>query len=125
GGPISSGTAGAPLFIEVIAQDSVNNTVTSFTGSVTISSTGSLSAGGGTAGPFVKGVLSSSSVTFSNTGTFTITATNTDGIETGTSESFDIVPGAAAAVRVETAADGSGTVVPAQSVPAGSSITVY
>ncbi|MEK9136516.1 MAG: carbohydrate binding domain-containing protein, partial [Bacteroidota bacterium] len=33
--------------------------------------------------------------------------------------------GPATKVRVETAADGSGTVVPAQSIPSGSSITVY
>ena len=36
-----------------------------------------------------------------------------------------IAVGAATQVRVETAADGSGTVIPAQNVAAGNSLTVY
>jgi uncharacterized repeat protein (TIGR02059 family) len=58
-----------------------------------------------------------------NPQSYTVTAANT------TTQAYtvtvNIQAGPAARVRVETAADGSGTVAPAQNVPSGSSITVY
>ncbi len=66
---------------------------------------------------------SGAATNFTTPKTYTVTALDT------TTQAYvvtvSIVAGAPAKVRVETAADGSGTVVPAQNVPSGSSITVY
>jgi len=95
GGSIGTQTAGTPFSIRITAQDINNGTWTAFTGTVDITSTGTLSAGGGTTGAFVNGVLASHSVTISNTGSFTITATRTSGgTQTGTSNAFTVVAGA-------------------------------
>ena len=125
GGNIPAQAAGVPFTIKVTARDTFGNTASGFTGTVSITSTGTLSAGGGTSAAFASGVLSSQSVTFSNTGTFSITATRTAGTETGTSNLFTVNPGAATKVRVETLPNGSGSLVPSQSVVAGNQILVY
>ncbi|MBI3189817.1 MAG: hypothetical protein HYZ33_04145, partial [Ignavibacteriales bacterium] len=90
GGNIGTQTAGAPFTIKITARDAGNNTVTSFTGTVDISSTGTLSSGAGTSATFTAGVLSSHSVTIVNSGAFTITATKTSSSESGTSNSFTV-----------------------------------
>jgi uncharacterized protein YjdB len=54
----------------------------------------------------------------------TVTATDNAAL-TGTSTTLDVVPAAAAAIRVETAADGTGSVVGAQSIASGSSLTAF
>src|SRR5206468_3804902 len=74
GGAIPTQTAGTAFNIKITARDANNNTVTGFNGTATITSTGTLSAGGTTAA-FASGVLASHSVTISNTGSFTLTAT--------------------------------------------------
>src|SRR2546421_1112234 len=84
GGVIADQSAGVPLFIQITAMDSVNNIVTAFEETVEITSTGTLVAGSGTTGAFVNGVLDPYALAFSNTGTFTVTATRTAGTETGT-----------------------------------------
>ena len=89
GGNIGTQTSEFPFNIQITARDFLGNTVTSFTGTVVITSTGTLSGGGGTTASFTAGVLSSHSVTFSNSGTFTITATDT---ATGVSNSFTVDP---------------------------------
>ena len=94
GGPIGNQTAGTPFSIRVTALDAFGNSATGFVGTVDITSTGSLSAGGGTTATFLAGVLSSHSTTISNTGSFTITATRTGGAEVGTSNSFAVGAGA-------------------------------
>src|SRR6185295_14020972 len=76
GGAIGSQTAGTSFNIRVVAQDANNNTVPGFTGTVNITSSGTLSAGSGATVAFVNGVLASHAVTISNTGSFSITATN-------------------------------------------------
>src|SRR5439155_1688209 len=94
GGDIAAQTAGTAFNIRITAQDANNNTVTSFDGGsnkATITSTGTLSAGGGQTPSFTNGVVSSYSVTISNTGNFTITATN--GAAGGTSNAFDMTAG--------------------------------
>src|SRR6202011_6170305 len=53
---------------------------------------------------------------------YTLTAAST-GLTGATSSTFDI--GAATKILVETRIDGTGTVVPAQTVPFGNSLTVY
>ena len=90
GGNIGTQTAGTPFNIKITARDAFNATVTGFTGTVDLTSTGTLSAGGGTTASFTAGVLASTSVTISNTGSFTITATNTAGAEAGTSNAFTV-----------------------------------
>ncbi|MDA2923343.1 DUF2341 domain-containing protein [Acidobacteria bacterium AH-259-L09] len=96
GGNIGTQTAGTAFSIKITARDFLNNTVTSFNGvgnTVDITSTGTLSAGGGTTAAFTSGVLASHSVTISNAGTFTITATKTAGTASGTSNSFTVNAG--------------------------------
>ena len=90
GGAIATQTAGSAFNIKVTARDANNNTVTGFAGTVNITSTGTLSSGGGTTAAFTAGVLASHSVTISNTGSFTITATKTGSSETGTSNAFTV-----------------------------------
>ncbi len=94
GGNIGSQTIGNPFNIKVTARDIYNNTCGSgannFTGTVDITSTGTLSSGSGTTATFTAGVLSSHGVTISNGGNFTITATRTSGVQTGTSNSFSV-----------------------------------
>ena len=102
GGAIGTQVAGTSFDIQITAEDANNNTMTFFDGAgntVDISSTGTLSAGGGTTATFTNGVLATHSVTISNTGSFTITATDTagglgTGTETGVSNSFTVDPGA-------------------------------
>ncbi|MDB4900719.1 MAG: hypothetical protein JWN53_2527, partial [Gemmatimonadetes bacterium] len=93
GGAIPTTAANAPIALRITAQDVANNTATSFASTVDISSTGTLTAGGGTSGTFTAGVLSPS-VTISNEGTWTVTATKTGGTEAGASAPFfvDVAP---------------------------------
>jgi len=94
-------TAGSSFSITTItAQDTNNNTVTSFTGTVDLTETGG--GAGGTVTPsqssaFTLGVLSGQSVTLSKSGTLvTITVTDHAGTgKTGVSGTFTINPGAA------------------------------
>jgi len=90
GGPIGNRTAGIPFFIQVLAQDTLNVTETSFTGTVEISSNGPISTGGGTTAAFSGGILASHSVNFISGGFFTLTATNSAGAESGVSDTFTI-----------------------------------
>src|SRR2546426_1653928 len=96
GGDIGDQNAGVPIFIQLTAMDSVNNIVTGFGETVDITSAGTLAAGGGTTGSFVDGALDQCSLTFSNTGIFSITATRTGGTQTGTGKLFTATSGAAA-----------------------------
>jgi len=97
GGDIGTQTAGVPFNIQITARDYLGNTVTNFNGTVDITSTGSLLAGGGTTAAFTNGVLASHSVTIGNTGTFMTTATGTSTTAGGTSNPFAVNPGGASA----------------------------
>jgi hypothetical protein len=90
GGPIVSRTTRTPFFIQVLAQDSMNTTQTSFTGTVEITSNGPLIAGGGTSVSFTSGILSSHSVNFDSGGYFIIQVANSAGVESGASDTFTI-----------------------------------
>ncbi len=71
-----------------------------------------------------SGIASFDSLRVDKKGIKTITASSA--ITTSTASSpFNIISSSATQVIVETAADGSGTVVPAQNVTAGSSVTMY
>ncbi len=121
GGAIPPQTAGTPFSVQVTARDIAGNTVTSFTSTVDISSSGTLSAGSGTTAAFAAGVLSSHSVTISNTGSFSITATRTGGSETGSSNLFTVDPGPLFAFIVEAAGGGS---IPTQTAGISFSIQI-
>ncbi|MBP6532059.1 MAG: T9SS type A sorting domain-containing protein [Bacteroidia bacterium] len=94
GGNIGTHITGIPFNIRITAADANNNPCTSgpnaYSGTVDISSTGILTTGSGTTPSFSSGVLASRTVSFSNQGTFTITATKTGGSETGTSNLFQV-----------------------------------
>src|SRR5205085_1572533 len=97
GGSIGSQQSGSSFTIRITARDANNNSCSSgpnaFTGTVDITSTGTLTSGSGTTAAFTAGVLASHSVNISNIGTFNITATKTSGAQTGTSNSFAVNPG--------------------------------
>ena len=129
GGAIPTQAAAVAFSIQITAQDSSNNTVTLFDGvgnTAEISSTGTLSAGGGTTATFVNGVLASHSVTITNTGSFTITATDSagglgSGAEIGVSNSFNVDPGALDHFLVEAVGGGA---IPAQTAGVAFSIQI-
>lgn len=87
GGNIGTQRAGVPFAIRITAQQANNSTYTAFTGKVQITSGGTLASGGDSTAKFVAGVLTSHSVSFGSTGSFTITATN--GV-TGSSNVFTV-----------------------------------
>ena len=111
GGAIGAQTAGSGFTIRVTARDAYGNTVTAFNGAgntVDITSTGTLSAGGGTTGTFTSGVLASHGVTITSSGSRTITATRTSGgAQSGTSSSFTV--NAAAATSLDVVAPATAT----------------
>lgn len=94
-GNIADKLAGQSFNINIIAVDGTLDTVDTFTGTITLSSNCTIGTGGGTSVSFTAGVLSSKTVSISSLGTCTLTATNSAGAESGTSNSFDVTPGAA------------------------------
>jgi hypothetical protein len=87
-GPIGPQVANTPFDIKITALDANQNTVTSFNSGVTLTSTGALTGSPLTSSSFTNGVLSPQSVTISNVGTFTLTAS--DGVHPATSNSFAV-----------------------------------
>lgn len=108
GGAIGTQIAGTSFNIRITARTPAGVTDTAFTGTTTITSTGNLSVGSGVTANFVNGVLASHTVRISNTGTFTITATET-GTNSGVSNSFLVVPKLQILVPGEIANPGSPT----------------
>lgn len=72
----------------------------------------------------VDGLATFSGLSIQLIGTKAITATSS-GITTAVSSSFIISPAAASKISVETMADGSGVIIPTQTIISGSSLTVY
>src|SRR5207248_328415 len=68
GGSIGTQTAGTPFSVKVTAQDSFNNTVTGFTGTVPARRSTARSAGCVQSAAFTGGVLASHSVTLTQSG---------------------------------------------------------
>ena len=113
---IGAQTAGTAFPITITAQDVNNNTVTSYAGTVNLTTT----AGTITPSPsaaFSSGVLSSYNVTVTQSGILkTITATDAGGSgKTGTSSSFTVNPGAVSAAQSTVTA--SPASVPQRTVP--------
>lgn len=94
-GNISSKIAGQAFNIKITAIDGTGTAVTSFTGTVSITSSCTMGTGQGTTSNFTSGVLSSRSVSITSVGNCTITATNSAGSENGLSNSFTVAAGAA------------------------------
>lgn len=94
-GNISAKTAGQTFNIIITAVDGTSSTITTFNGTVVISSSCTMGTGQGTSASFVNGVLSSTTVSITSVGNCTLTATNSSGPEFGTSNSFTVSAGAA------------------------------
>jgi hypothetical protein len=88
GGIIPNQTVGIPFFIQVLAKDTMNATVTSFQGNVEITSTQALFAGGATSEDFTNGVLASHLISAAAAGPETLSVVQTAGTATGTSNGF-------------------------------------
>ena len=116
----------------VAIEDSLGNVVTSDsstsvtvaiktgtgTSEATLSDTKTVTASGGYA------TFTDLSIDKSGTG-YKLTATSSPALTSADSSSFNVAAGTATQIGVETAADGTGTIVPAQNVTAGSSVTGY
>ncbi|MEP0005380.1 MAG: DUF2341 domain-containing protein [Balneola sp.] len=94
-GNISSKLAGQAFDIKITAIDGTGTAVTSFTGTVSITSSCTMGTGQGTTANFTSGVLSSRSVSITSVGNCSITATNSAGAENGISNTFSVAAGAA------------------------------
>ncbi len=96
-GNISSKTAGQNFNITIRAVDGTSTTVTTFNGTVVISSGCTIGTGQGTTPNFVNGVLSTYTVSITSVGSCSITATNSSGPQNGTSNTFTVSAGAPSA----------------------------
>ncbi len=95
-GNISDKLAGQNFNITLVAIDGAQDTVTTFNGTASLTSSNcNIGTGAGTTPSFTNGVLSSLTVSITDLGTCSITATNSAGAEEGTSNSFTVTPGAA------------------------------
>ena len=92
-GSIADQMAGVAFNTRITARDIFNTTVTDFTGTTTITTNSTLTAGGTTAA-FSAGILASHSVTLTLTGTSkTLTATYSGSpVTTSTSNTFTVLP---------------------------------
>ncbi|MGA0885883.1 MAG: fibronectin type III domain-containing protein [Ilumatobacteraceae bacterium] len=101
GSDLSTQIAGTSFNVKVTAQDSGNNTVDSFAGTVDLTSTSLFVSGGGTTASFTSGELASHAVVLKRAGASqTITATQTGAAITGDSAAFTINAGAATKLQV-------------------------
>ncbi|GAB5408504.1 MAG: hypothetical protein BalsKO_08690 [Balneolaceae bacterium] len=94
-GNISAKTAGQTFNILITAVDGTSTTVTSFSGTVAVTSSCTIGTGNGTTASFSSGVLSSHTVSITSVGNCTITVTNSTASETGVSNTFTVTAGAA------------------------------
>ena len=97
GGTVLTQTAGVDFNIKVSAVDGTQTADVNFVSTVDITSTGTLSNGGGTTSAFTAGVLSSYTMAISSIGNYTITATDTSGNIYGISNTFTVESGPASA----------------------------
>ncbi len=92
-GNISPKLAGQDFNIKITAVDGSGTAVTTFSGSVVLTSSCSMGKGQGTTANFSSGELSSLTVNVTSIGNCTLTATNSAGSESGTSNAFSVSPG--------------------------------
>jgi hypothetical protein len=126
--PVST-TGGATMAdVTVEVRDIADGVISGDTSSITIA-IGTNPSGGALSGTAtvaaVNGVATFTGLSINKAGTgYTLHATD-GSLVAADSAAFDITVGATATVGVETAANGSGSTVPAQGVTSGASITVY
>ncbi|MEA3288299.1 MAG: DUF2341 domain-containing protein, partial [Candidatus Marinimicrobia bacterium] len=96
-GNILTQTAGVDFNVKISAVDGSSAVDTDFTGTVDLTSSGTLSNGSGTTTAFVAGVLASHTLAISSIGDYTVTATTTSSSETGNSNTFTVESGPASA----------------------------
>ena len=121
----TDGTVGAAITVTVQAQDDSGNVNTSYQTNVTLVTNGSATGAGVVDITNGVGTLDISDAV-AETVNLSLTDSETTGLDVSSTQDVVFGPGAAATkVRVETAADGNGTVVGAQDVVSGSSIAVY
>ena len=97
-GNISNKQAGQDFNITIVAVDGAQDTVNTFTGTVVMSSNCTIGIGLGTTPNFVGGVLSPLTMSITNPGSCSFTATNSTGSESGTSNAFTVTPGVPSAL---------------------------
>jgi hypothetical protein len=120
-----AGTVIKPV-VTVGVQDKYGNTVTTDGSSVTIASSTTAFTGDSTLTmPAVSGVATFTALKPTTAGTGKTLLASATVLAPAMSGAFEITPAAASAVNVETKSDGSGSVVPAQNVEIGMTITVY
>jgi FG-GAP-like repeat len=123
--PVTAGTAGS---VTITAQDAGGNTIVNYAGTVHFSSTDTQAVLPGNY-LFISsdnGTHTFSGVTLKTAGSQSIAATDTvTGTITGTQSSITVNHSAANQIRVETAVDGSGTIVQAQNISSWHSINVF
>ena len=113
--PISMQTAGSAFSVRITALDDSGQVVLSYDDTVAVTSTSSISVGGGSVGPLADGVFDDS-ITLTSAGAQTITVTG--GGKSGTSASFTVRAATPSAVNVTTPpSDGrAGIALPTQPV---------
>ena len=123
--PVTAGTPGSPT---VTAKDVYGNVKTDYTGTIRFSSDDgnavlpanyTFVAGDNGAHTFTDGV------TLKTAGEKYVRVVVPNDIQEGRQSNITVTAGAATVIRVETAADGSGGIVPAQTVISGASVTNY
>jgi prepilin-type N-terminal cleavage/methylation domain-containing protein len=126
----SGATGGTAFTVQpvVTVQDSSGNTVTDSHVSITMAignnpASGTLSGTATVAA--VNGIATFTGLRIDKAGNGYTLMASSPGLASSFSRDFSVIAGPPTQVRVETAANGSGTVVPAQNVNSGSSITVY
>jgi hypothetical protein len=88
GGPIAAQLPQAPFAIRIRAHDRFGNIAKAFSGTVELSSSGVMSAGGGMTPSFVEGLLGRHVVALRHAGRYTLTALRTGGAEMGRSDTI-------------------------------------
>ena len=113
---------GVPFRITITAVDSKGDLIKTYSDTNTLSdSTGTISPT--STGVFINGIWTGD-VTISAT-QLGVTITTSGRGKTGESDAFNVIAGAAEKIRIEDAADGTGTEVGAMTIYPGSSFTVY
>jgi len=129
--PSASTVAGVAFATQPVVTiwDAFSNTVTTATSNVVLTLTTGTGVLGGTANmSAVAGVadFAGKGLNIDKVGADKVLTATVSGLTVGTTApAFAITPAAAAKVRVETAADGSGTIVPLQDLISGSNLTAY
>ena len=90
GGAVPAQIAQTPFDVRVVAQDRFGNVATAFSGTVSLSSSGSLSQGEGVTPQFTTGVLQSHRVAVQNAGRVVLIALRTGGAEMGRSDTIQV-----------------------------------